>query len=86
MRCTLRNLALHPNLGGEPMLVSLGCEKMQPVRLSLPILSDEPWIVRLQDELAGTKNRIAVERRKYNETVQKYNTQLPLFPNNIIAS
>jgi galactarate dehydratase len=47
---TLRNMALHPNLGGEPMLVSLGCEKMQPSRLSLPILSDEPWIVRLQDE------------------------------------
>lgn len=47
---TLRNLALHPNLGGEPMLVSLGCEKMQPVRLGLPILTDEPWIVRLQDQ------------------------------------
>src|SRR5712692_6503568 len=29
---------------------------------------------RLQDELAGTENRIAVERRKYNETVQRYNT------------
>src|SRR5947209_7947409 len=34
----------------------------------------------LQDELAGTENRIAVERRKYNETVQKYNTQIALFP------
>ena len=52
---TLRNLALHPNLGAEPMLASLGCEKMQPARLfpagmSLPVLSDEPWVVRLQDE------------------------------------
>jgi galactarate dehydratase len=47
---TLRNLALHPNFGGELLVVSLGCEKMQPARMSLPILSDEPWIVRLQDE------------------------------------
>src|SRR5882724_2228667 len=39
-----------------------------------------------QDELAGTENRIAVERRKYNEVVQRYNTQIALFPNNLIAS
>ncbi len=42
--------------------------------------------LRLQDELAGTENRIAVERRKYNEAVQKYNTQIELFPNNLVAS
>jgi LemA protein len=42
--------------------------------------------LRLQDELAGTENRIAVERRKYNEVVQRYNTQIVLFPNNLIAS
>ncbi len=42
--------------------------------------------MRLQDELAGTENRIAVERRKYNETVQKYNTDIELFPKNIAAS
>ena len=42
--------------------------------------------MRLQDELAGTENRIAVERRKYNEAVQKYNTSIELFPNNIAAS
>ena len=52
---TLRQLALHPNLGAEPMLASLGCEKMQPARMfpagtTLPVLSDEPWVVRLQDE------------------------------------
>jgi LemA protein len=41
--------------------------------------------LRLQDELAGTENRIAVERRKYNETVQRYNTNIELFPNNIAA-
>ncbi len=41
--------------------------------------------LRLQDELAGAENRIAVERRKYNEVVQKYNTDIELFPKNIIA-
>ena len=50
-----------------------------------PQLKSNENFLRLQDELAGTENRIAVERRKYNETVQKYNTQLALFPNNIIA-
>jgi len=40
----------------------------------------------LQDELAGTENRIAVERRRYNEAVQDYNTYIGLFPNNIFAS
>lgn len=42
--------------------------------------------LHLQDELAGTENRIAVERRKYNEVVQKYNTDIALFPKNIAAS
>jgi LemA protein len=41
--------------------------------------------LHLQDELAGTENRINVERRKYNETVQKYNTDIALFPKNIAA-
>ncbi|MDE3103588.1 MAG: galactarate dehydratase [Acidobacteriota bacterium] len=51
---TLRNLALNPNLGGAPLVVSLGCEKLQPGQLlpvsTLPILNREPHIVRLQDE------------------------------------
>jgi galactarate dehydratase len=51
---TLRNLSLNPNLGGSPMVVSLGCEKLQPQRLlptnTLPILASAPYVVRLQDE------------------------------------
>ena len=39
----------------------------------------------IQDELAGTENRIAVERRRYNEALQDYNTYIGLFPNNIFA-
>src|SRR5580693_6560761 len=51
-----------------------------------PTLKSNENFLRLQDELAGTENRIAVERRKYNETVQRYNTDIELFPNNIAAS
>jgi len=51
-----------------------------------PNLKANETFLRLQDELAGTENRIAVERRKYNETVQSYNTQIQLFPNNLVAS
>lgn len=51
-----------------------------------PNLKANENFLRLQDELAGTENRIAVERRKYNEVVQKYNTDIELFPKNIAAS
>src|SRR6266513_839205 len=51
-----------------------------------PNLKANENFLRLQDELAGTENRIAIELRKYNEVVQRYNTQIALFPNNLIAS
>jgi LemA protein len=50
-----------------------------------PQLRSNENFLRLQDELAGTENRIAVERRKYNEIVQTYNTTRELFPTNIAA-
>jgi len=51
-----------------------------------PNLKANENFLRLQDELAGTENRIAVERRRYTETVQHYNIYIQLFPNNIVAS
>jgi LemA protein len=51
-----------------------------------PNLKANENFMRLQDELAGTENRIAVERRRYNQTVQAYNTYIQLFPNNLVAS
>ena len=51
-----------------------------------PQLKSNENFLRLQDELAGTENRIAVERRRYNEAIQDYNTYIGLFPNNIVAS
>ena len=50
-----------------------------------PQLRSSENFQRLQDELAGTENRIAVERKKYNDTLQRYNTSIELFPNNIVA-
>jgi LemA protein len=51
-----------------------------------PQLRSNENFLRLQDELAGTENRIAVSRRRYNEAVQRYNTDIALFPKNIAAS
>jgi len=51
-----------------------------------PQLRSNENFLRLQDELAGTENRIAVERKRYNDTLQAYNTYIALFPNNIVAS
>src|SRR5689334_20071318 len=50
-----------------------------------PQLRSNENFLRLQDELAGTENRIAVERKRYNDTLQDYNTYIQKFPNNIFA-
>src|SRR5258708_13345742 len=50
-----------------------------------PQLKSNENFLRLQDELAGTENRIAQERRSYNEAVQDYNTYIQLFPNSVVA-
>ena len=50
-----------------------------------PQLKSNENFLRLQDELAGTENRIAVERKRYNDSIQDYNTYIGLFPNSIFA-
>src|ERR1700758_5429408 len=51
-----------------------------------PQLKSNENFLRLQDELAGTENRIAVERKRYNDTLQDYNTYIQQFPNSLFAS
>ena len=51
-----------------------------------PQLKSNENFLRLQDELAGTENRIAVSRRDYNEAIRQFNTSVELFPRNIAAS
>src|ERR1700730_11602876 len=50
-----------------------------------PELKSNENFLRLQDELAGTENRNAVERKRYNDTLQDYNTYVQQFPNSIFA-
>lgn len=50
-----------------------------------PELKANQNFIRLQDELAGTENRIAVERRRYNEAVKTYNIKIRSFPANLLA-
>ena len=50
-----------------------------------PQLRSNDQFARLMDELSGTENRIAVERMRYNERVQEYNTARRQFPSNVTA-
>ncbi len=50
-----------------------------------PELKANQNFLELQSQLEGTENRIAVERRKFNETVRSYNTRIRRFPSNVIA-
>jgi len=51
-----------------------------------PQLKSNENFLRLQDELAGTENRIAVERKRYNDTLQDYNTYVQQFPGSMFAA
>jgi LemA protein len=51
-----------------------------------PDLKANQNFIRLQDELAGTENRIAVERMRYNEAVREYNVYIRRFPTVILAN
>src|ERR1700684_3472499 len=59
--------------------------KILALQENYPVLKSNENFLRLQDELAGTENRIAVERKRYNDSIQEYNTYIGLFPNNIFA-
>ncbi len=50
-----------------------------------PDLKSNQNFMRLQDELAGTENRIAVERKRYNDAVKTYNIAIRSFPANLLA-
>jgi galactarate dehydratase len=83
---TLKNISLHPNLAAVPLVVSLGCEKLQPDRLlpeqnlrpagsgSLPILENDPYVIRLQDEeLQGFGEMIGAIMRVAEKRLEELN-------------
>jgi len=74
---------------GERIQASQGLEsalgRLMVIVERYPDLKANQNFLKLQDELAGTENRIAVERMRYNETVQSYNILTRRFPSNIVA-
>lgn len=59
--------------------------RLMVVNENYPELKANQNFLKLQDEIAGTENRIAVERKNFNEAVQEYNVQTRQFPNNLFA-
>lgn len=51
-----------------------------------PQIKSDQAVLKLMDELAGTENRISVERRRYNELIQNYNTSVSTLPGKLFAS
>jgi galactarate dehydratase len=80
---TLHNISLHANLGGAPLIVSLGCEKLQPARLfpeynfdakALRVIDEGPYLIRLQDqELRGFGDIVAAIMRAAEKRLEELN-------------
>ena len=65
--------------------LSSALSKLMVVVERYPDLKANQNFLELQSQLEGTENRISVERRKFNETAQSYNTYIRKFPNNMVA-
>jgi LemA protein len=65
--------------------LSSALSKLMVVVERYPELKANQNFLELQSQLEGTENRIAVERKKFNEAAQDYNTYIRKFPNNMIA-
>ena len=74
---------------GEAALANAGMTsalgRLLAIVENYPLLRSNENFMRLQDELAGTENRIAVERRAYNDLVRQYNVYIKRFPNRFLA-
>ncbi|MDR3723235.1 MAG: galactarate dehydratase [Terracidiphilus sp.] len=74
---TLRNLALNPNFGGDPLIVALGCEKLQPARMMegspLPILEDPASLATLQDATHGFGEMVSTILAQAEKKLEKLN-------------
>jgi LemA protein len=63
-----------------------GLGRLLALAENYPQLKSSENFLRLQDELAGTENRIAVERKRYNDNLRDYNTYVQQFPASLFAS
>lgn len=66
--------------------LSTALGRLLAIQENYPELKANTNFLNLQDELAGTENRISTERNKFNERVRDYNTSVRVFPTNIFAS
>lgn len=66
--------------------IEASLSRLLAVAENYPDLKANETFLTFQSQLEGTENRIAVDRKNFNEAVQDYNTYLQMFPNNIIAS
>ena len=66
--------------------LSTALSRLLVITENYPQLRSNENFLHLQDELAGTENRISIERRKYNEILERYNASIQRFPANIVAS
>ena len=80
---TEENIAQFQKAQGE-LGAALG--RLMAISEAYPDLKANQNFSELQAQLEGTENRIAVERKNYNETAREYNTSIRVFPRNIIAS
>jgi LemA protein len=79
---TPESLAKFQKAQGE---LSSALGKLLAITENYPDLKANENFLQLQSQLEGTENRIAVERKKFNEAAKGYNTTIRKFPNNIFA-
>lgn len=65
--------------------VEVALARLLAIMENYPVLRSVEVVTNLMDELAGTENRISVERRSYNDKVRDYNTAIKTFPRNMLA-
>ena len=66
--------------------LSASLQRLLMVSENYPELKADENFLALQDQLEGTENRISVERKRYNDAAQNFNTKIRRFPSNIIAN
>lgn len=76
------NIAKYQKAQGE---LSSALGRLMAISESYPDLKANENFMQLQSQLEGTENRIATERKRFNDTVKEYNTYIRTFPRNLIA-
>ncbi len=84
-RTKLAGSATIPDKIGAANELSGFLGRLLAIAENYPLLKANENFLKLQDELAGTENRIAVSRTRYNQAVRDFNTAIRVFPSNIMA-